>query len=151
MVAGPLILNERTELVPIDSIHPHERNVNQADLGAMIESIGVHAFYGTVIVQKSTGAILCGTHRWRAAHEKSYQQIPVTFIDVSDSQWWTIAFPAAPLLSESATQIADQGRPALGGPAALRGGGHTRANVQCAHFACNISKGVCGGDQMRVF
>ena len=84
--AGPLILNERTELVPIDSIHPHERNVNQADLGAIIESIGVHGFYGTVIVQKSTGAILCGTHRWRAAHEKGYQQIPVTFIDVSDSQ-----------------------------------------------------------------
>jgi ParB-like chromosome segregation protein Spo0J len=85
-LAGPLILNERTELVPIDSIHPHERNVNQADLGAIIESIGVHGFYGTVIVQKSTGAILCGTHRWRAAHEKGYQQIPVTFIDVSDSQ-----------------------------------------------------------------
>jgi hypothetical protein len=84
--AGLLILNERTELVPIDSIQPHPRNVNQADLGAIIESIGVHGFYGTVIVQKSTNAILCGTHRWRAAQEKGYQEIPVTFVDVSDEQ-----------------------------------------------------------------
>lgn len=83
---GPRILNESTEMVAIDSIHPHERNVNQADLGAIIESIGTHGFYGTVIVQKSTGAILCGTHRWRAAQEKGYKEIPATFIDVSDDQ-----------------------------------------------------------------
>ncbi len=38
------ILNEATELVAIDSIRPHERNVNQADLGAIIGSLEANGF-----------------------------------------------------------------------------------------------------------
>src|SRR4051812_197448 len=52
------ILNEQTENVPINSIRPHERNVNEGDLGQIIQSIDENGFCGTVIVQKSTGKIL---------------------------------------------------------------------------------------------
>jgi hypothetical protein len=85
-VAGPLILNERTELVPIDSIQPWEGNPNQGDLGAIITLMQRHGFWGTLLVQKSSSRIVAGNFRWRAAQHLGYKQVPVTFIDVPDRQ-----------------------------------------------------------------
>ena len=79
------LLNQDTRLVPIDSIQPHEQNVNQADLGAIIESERVNGFYGTIVVQQSTGKILAGKHRWLSAKELGAAEIPVTFIDCDDA------------------------------------------------------------------
>src|SRR3954462_602307 len=78
------ILNEQTENVPINSIRPHERNVNEGDLGQIIQSIDENGFWGTVIVQKSTGKILAGNHRWIAAKDQGATEIPVTYVDVDD-------------------------------------------------------------------
>jgi hypothetical protein len=85
-IAGPLILNERTELVPIDSIQPWEGNPNQGDLGAIITLMQRHGFWGTLLVQKSSSRIVAGNFRWRAAQHLGYKQVPVTFIDVPDRQ-----------------------------------------------------------------
>ncbi len=58
-------LEQEARIVAIDSICPHERNVNQADLGALLQSVEANGFYGFIVVQKSTGKILAGNHRWR--------------------------------------------------------------------------------------
>src|SRR6266849_6209978 len=82
--SGFRFLEQDARIVPIDSICPHERNVNQADLGALLQSVEVNGFYGFIVVQKSTGKILAGNHRWRLAKEQGATDIPVAFIDVDD-------------------------------------------------------------------
>ena len=62
-------LAQEFRTVGVNEIEPHERNVNQGDLGAIYESIEHNGFFGALIVQASTGKILCGTHRWKAAIE----------------------------------------------------------------------------------
>lgn len=83
---GFRILNERTSLVKVDTVQPHPRNVNQSNLDAISESVKVNGFYGSLIVQKSTGHILAGTHRWHAAKANGAAEVPVTFIDVTDEE-----------------------------------------------------------------
>lgn len=83
---GPRILNERTELVPIDSVQPWPDNPNQGDLGAIITLMERHGFWGTLLVQKSSNRIVCGNFRWRSAQHLGYKELPVTFIDVPDRQ-----------------------------------------------------------------
>ena len=58
--SGFRFLEQDARIVPIDSICPHERNVNQADLGALLQSVEANGFYGFIVVQKSTGKILAG-------------------------------------------------------------------------------------------
>ena len=83
-VASPLILNEATVLVPVSDVSPHPRNVNRGDVGKISESIRHDGFFGSLIVQRSSGHILAGTHRWRAAREAGFDELPVTFVDVDD-------------------------------------------------------------------
>lgn len=78
------ILNTDTALVPIENITPHPANPRQGDVGAIHESIRHNGFWGSVVVQRSTGYILAGNHRWQAAKAAGAQQIPVTYVDVPD-------------------------------------------------------------------
>jgi DNA modification methylase len=78
------VLNSTTKNEPIDAIKPHPQNPRQGDLGAIHQSIETNGFYGTVIVQRSTGHILAGNHRWQAAQQAKAKTIPVTWIDVDD-------------------------------------------------------------------
>ena len=83
---GFRVINERIELVPIDSIQPSPENVNQGDLGVVIDSVGRHGFYGCIVAQKSTGYIIAGEFRWRAAQHHGAKQVPVAFVDVNDAE-----------------------------------------------------------------
>lgn len=78
------ILNQGTEVVPLDSLKQHPRNARSGDLGAIHQSIEANGFYGAVIAQKSTGFILAGNHRWLAAVQAGAAEIPVTWVDVDD-------------------------------------------------------------------
>ena len=82
---GVGIVRQEYETVSVDALKPHERNVNQGDLGAIVESIGANGFYGAVIAQQSTGKILAGEHRWRAAITQGLGFIPVLWVDVDDA------------------------------------------------------------------
>lgn len=73
-------------MVPIDSIQQHPQNYNNGDLDAIIESITVNGFMSPLIVQKSTGYILAGNHRWQAMHALGATQIPVVMADVSNDR-----------------------------------------------------------------
>ena len=78
------IAPQEYELVPIGSIQPHPRNVNDGDVGAIVQSIRANQFFGACLVQKSTGNILAGKHRWLAARECELEIVPVIWADVDD-------------------------------------------------------------------
>lgn len=78
------IINNKTELAPLDAVRPHPRNPRQGDTGAIHESITANGFYGAIIAQKSTGFILAGNHRWQAAQQAGATEVPVTWVDVDD-------------------------------------------------------------------
>src|SRR6266853_650465 len=82
--SGFHFLEQDARIVAIESICPHERNVNQADLGALLQSVEANGFYGFIGGAKSTGKILAGNHRWRVAEEEGATEIPASFIDVDD-------------------------------------------------------------------
>jgi len=81
-----VIANEGYELVPLESVQPHPDNPRQGDVGAISESVKVHGFYGALVVQKSTGHILAGNHRWKAAKAAGLTELPVTYVDVDDEK-----------------------------------------------------------------
>lgn len=78
------IINNTSELAPLDAVRPHPKNPRQGDIGSIHESIQANGFYGTIIAQKSTGFILAGNHRWQAARQSGATEIPITWVDVDD-------------------------------------------------------------------
>lgn len=78
------VIEQAYELVPIDSVQPHPRNVNQGDQGAIFQSIQHNGFIGAAIVQRSTGNIVAGKHRWLAAKQSGIEQFPVIYADIDD-------------------------------------------------------------------
>ena len=78
--------DQEYSLADIDTLTPHPENPNVGDVGAIAEGIAENGFYGAVLVQKSTGYILAGEHRWRAAKEQQQQQVPVITVDVDDDR-----------------------------------------------------------------
>lgn len=77
-------LAQAYEIVAIDAVQPHPRNPRRGDVVAIGESIDRVGFYGAIIVQRSTGFILAGNHRWMAAKSAGRPDIPVIFVDVDD-------------------------------------------------------------------
>lgn len=82
---GGVVPQEFEPAVPIDALQPHPRNVNEGDLGAVIESVTANRFYGAVLVHKASGFIIAGKHRWLAAKESGLLTIPVIWLDVDDA------------------------------------------------------------------
>lgn len=75
-----------TLMVPINSIEQHPRNYNNGDLDAIIESIEVNGFMAPLIVQRSTGYIVAGNHRWQALHALGATEAPVVIADITDDR-----------------------------------------------------------------
>lgn len=70
--------------VDVSEIDPHPENANVGDLDAIKESIRINGYYAPILVQASTGYILAGNHRYRAARELGHSAVPVIYIDVDD-------------------------------------------------------------------
>lgn len=70
----------------IDHVKPHPRNVNMGDTDAIIESIQVNGFTAPILVQRSTGYIVAGNHRYAAVIELGGDEIPVIWLDMDDEQ-----------------------------------------------------------------
>lgn len=68
----------------VNEIEPHPENANVGDVEAIKESIRVNGFYAPIIVQATTGYIIAGNHRFKAARELGYEQVPVVYLDVDD-------------------------------------------------------------------
>lgn len=80
------IRNAERKMVPVGDLRPHPKNPRMGDVGAVSESIKAHGFYGGLIVQKSTGHIVAGNHRYKAAVHLGYTELPVDYIDCTDEE-----------------------------------------------------------------
>lgn len=72
--------------IPVDQLHEHPKNPNRGDVEAIAESLDAHGFYGAVIAQKSTGAIIAGNHRFRSARAKGAPTLPGFWLDCTDDE-----------------------------------------------------------------
>jgi hypothetical protein len=72
--------------IAVDAVCEHPDNYNQADTGAIDESLQAHGFYGGIGVQKSTGRILWGNHRHREAKKLGAATLPGFWLDVDDAE-----------------------------------------------------------------
>lgn len=82
----PTIINQETKLVSVEDIATHPQNPNRAEISRIVDSIEENGFYGTIIVQRSTGYIVKGNHTYRAAVAAGLSEVPVTFLDVDDDR-----------------------------------------------------------------
>jgi ParB-like chromosome segregation protein Spo0J len=78
------IINQALETVPIDAVRPHPENPRRGDVAAITDSIKHNGFVGSLIVQRSSGHILAGTHRWKAAQAAGLKEVPVMWVDVNN-------------------------------------------------------------------
>ncbi len=79
-----MTINDETSEVDMRLLKPHEDNVNQGDVGAIIESIQRNGFYGRIVVNKRNNHILAGNHRYMAALNLGFETIPVQYVDVDE-------------------------------------------------------------------
>lgn len=63
----------------------HPENPNHGDVEAIANSIQVNGFYEPVIVQASTGYVISGNHRVKAARALNLETIPAVRLDVDDT------------------------------------------------------------------
>lgn len=81
MKAVRFVEGVRDKLVPIDTVKQHPDNPNNGDIENLIESIQVNDFYSTVTVDRATGYILAGNHRYQALLALGAKEIPVVYVD----------------------------------------------------------------------
>jgi ParB-like chromosome segregation protein Spo0J len=79
-----MIRTGETELLAPEDLTPHPRNARHGDVDAIAASIRANGFYGRVYGQRSTGYVLVGNHRVRAAARLGLDAIPVEWLDVDD-------------------------------------------------------------------
>lgn len=72
--------------VPIDSVRQHPRNPNNGDLDSITESIKINGYVDPIIVQKETGYIIAGNHRWQVLHGLGSKVAPVIFVEMDEEQ-----------------------------------------------------------------
>lgn len=72
------------EKVSVARIRNHPENARKGDIESIAESISVNGFYGHLTVQKSTGFILAGNHRFLAGISLGMLEFPVEWLDVDD-------------------------------------------------------------------
>lgn len=67
-----------------DPLKEHPQNPRRGVVEAIAESIDVNGWYGAIVAQKSTGYILAGNHRYRAAVAAGAKTVPVIWMDIDD-------------------------------------------------------------------
>lgn len=76
----------RPYLVPIEQVSQHPDNPNSGDVDVIADSILTNGFYNPILVQKSTGYILAGNHRYAALLSLGETQVPVIQVDVDNEK-----------------------------------------------------------------
>ncbi|MFW6776086.1 DNA methyltransferase [Nocardioides sp. CPCC 205120] len=79
-----VLLEQRYELAAVTDLRPHPDNARRGDLEVIDGSIEHNGFFGALVAQRSTGHVLVGNHRLRAAIARGAEVIPVLWVDVDD-------------------------------------------------------------------
>jgi ParB-like chromosome segregation protein Spo0J len=77
-------MSQTIESVPIDQLEPHPANPRQGDVGLIHQLIEENGWYGSILVQRATGYILVGNHRYKAAKALGFSTLPVEWRDCDD-------------------------------------------------------------------
>lgn len=72
------------EQTPLGDLRPYPGNARRGDVDAIAESMRVNGQYAPLVVQRSTGHVLVGNHRLRAAQKLGWPSVQVTYLDVDD-------------------------------------------------------------------
>lgn len=75
---------QKYQQIKVADVQPHPENPRLGNLAAIGSSIEANGFYGAIVVQKSTGHILAGNHRYLAARQLGVETIPAIVVDVDD-------------------------------------------------------------------
>ena len=75
---------DKVVMVAVGDLSCHPDNPRRGNLDEIRSSIRVNGFYGALVVQRSTGHILAGNHRYMAAQAEGLDKVPVIFVDASD-------------------------------------------------------------------
>lgn len=78
------LVRQSYEMVAVDNLKPHPRNARKSDNAAIDRSIESNGFFGAILVQRSTGFILAGAHRWDRAKNAGIAEVPVLYAEVDD-------------------------------------------------------------------
>lgn len=102
------IVPRRYRVVPIDYPKAHPDNARKGNVEEVASSIVENGFYGDILVQKRTGLIGYGEHRWRAAKVAGLATIPVLEVDIDDAALLRIV-----TVDNATSDKADYDRPKL--------------------------------------
>ena len=79
----------KIEYVGVDSIKPNAYNPNRQsehDFELLLRSMAEDGFTQPIIVQGETRTIVDGEHRWMAARQLGYKEIPVVLVNMTPEQ-----------------------------------------------------------------
>ena len=71
-------------MVATGDLSCHPDNPRRGNVDEIRSSIRINGFYGALVVQRSTGHILAGNHRFMAAQAEGLDSVPVIYVDASD-------------------------------------------------------------------
>jgi len=77
------------EYISVDEIQPNQYNPNRQsehDFDLLKMSMSEDGFTQPIIVQRKNNTIVDGEHRWRAARELGWDQIPIVYVDMTPEQ-----------------------------------------------------------------
>jgi hypothetical protein len=77
-------MSEDIKWEDIDAVQAHPDNPRVGMLPAVVESIRKNGWHGALVVQRSTGFILAGNHRWMAGKSLGLKRVPIHYMDVDD-------------------------------------------------------------------
>jgi len=77
-------VEQEYEITDVSKLKEHPQNPRVGNVLEIEVSIDRNGWYGVVTAQKSTGHILAGNHRYRAAKNHGAAKVPVVWVDVDD-------------------------------------------------------------------
>ena len=86
MPDAPEIVGEFEARVNKNRVFVHPDNPRKGNLAIIKESILKHGFYDALKVQRSTGYILAGNHRYKAGVELGMTEFPVIWLDATEEE-----------------------------------------------------------------
>lgn len=77
-------LPQQYAMVAVADLTEHPANPRVGDVEAIVAAITANGWHGALLAQRSTGHVLAGNHRLRAARQLGMAEVPVLWVDVDD-------------------------------------------------------------------